>query len=224
MSTEEFHEQLVRDLPRPVRLAREALQNVGLLPAKTSRELGGFAWIECRPQADSRDPTDYRQMASRAVRKAGLNIPLETITISQVAGQIIVRIPVRIANERASERFVEKLSFKKFGGDSLVAIRPYTPVALLNTYNDFAETLKEIRTVVVSNRAISAEELRRKFARSRLAKATNHTRWEEWRRSFASKELTAKNAALILLEDTTSLQRSSLKTMLSKGRSRPRLS
>jgi len=113
---------------------------------------------------------------------------------------------------------LKELSFKKLSGECIVAVKPYTPIALLNTYNDFAQTLAEVLTVVRKNQSISADDLRQKFAHTALAQAATVQQWEEWIEEFASRQLTAKNAALVLLEDTTGSTRGSLKTTLSKAR------
>ena len=88
----------------------------------------------------------------------------------------------------------------------------------MNTYNEFVRLLEYVRTVVRKEKAISAQNLAKKFAKTALAKAADLARWEEWRAKFAARELTAKNAALVLLKDTTLLEIPSLKSKLSRTR------
>jgi hypothetical protein len=217
MTTQESSGQLVRDLPHRIRLAWQALHAAGLCPAKNPRELGGRVWIECRPQPTFARPGDYRRIASRAIRKAGLNIPPEAVTIDEIADRIIVRVPVGEVRKQP-EKFTQELLFKSLPGESIVAILPITPVALLNTYDDCAKTLEEVRTVVRKNPQITADDLRKKFARTTLARAATGKQWQQWKIDFASGELTAKNAALVLLETTTGRKRTALKTYLSRAR------
>jgi len=138
-----------------------------------------------------------------------------------IGGEVIDRFPTRTPSERTPERASEGLVFKQSKMGIPVAQKPINDFALLTSYNEFSHQLGEIRTIVrvTKKKPISGDDLRKQFARTTLAPATKKANWGEWQRDFSSGELTSKNAALVLLEDTTSLNRSTLKSMLSRARS-----
>jgi hypothetical protein len=67
--------KLIADQPPHVELAWGALQDAGFRPpAKGAMVMGDYAWIECRPQADTKANDDLEDRAMKALRRVlGLN-------------------------------------------------------------------------------------------------------------------------------------------------------
>jgi len=145
----------------------------------------------------------FKQCVDELWRKALLDVPAAQST--------------NLPTERTSKPHPEMLTFRKLRGGSVAARKPFSKVALLNTRNKLVPFLEQVRTVVRKEKTISAQNLAKKFAKTALAKAADPARWKEWRERFAD-DMTVKNAVLVLLEDTTALKRSTLKTMLSKAK------
>ena len=109
------------------------------------------------------------------------------------------------------------LTFRPLPGGGIRADTPFSEDALLNTRDELVRCLGDMRILVRNEKAISAQDLANKFAGTLLASVANPPQWEEWRNGFAG-DVTAKNAALVLLRDTTGLRVSSLEAKLSKIR------
>ena len=82
----------------------------------------------------------------------------------------------------------------------------------------FKDVRNVVRTAARKGRAISAGDLTKRFTRTPLARVADLARWNEWKDGFASGCLTAKNAALVLLEEATGLKRTTLRSKLSRAR------
>jgi hypothetical protein len=210
-------------LPPHVEIALEALQCAGFRALGNVAEIGNQAWIKCLPPpADTGNAgSNYGATgrASQALRKWGFDVGPEDIEIKEVAGQVLVLVPVRLAPKRAYEPKAKMLTFRPLPGGGIGAETPYSDDALLNTRDEFVQRLQDVRVLVRKEKTISAPDLANRFADTILASAADPPRWEEWRKEFAGSQ-TAKNAALVLLHDTTGLMLSSLEAKLSKTRTR----
>jgi len=111
----------------------------------------------------------------------------------------------------------ERLKFRKLTGGGIAVDESFSPVALLNTRNKLVQIFKDVRNVVRTaarkGKAISARDLTKRFTRTPLARVANLARWNEWKDGFASGRLTAKNAALVLLEEATDRERTTLESV-----------
>jgi len=211
---------LVAHLPPQVEMAREALQQAGFRPVGHVQEIGDHAWIECLPSADTGSQgstSGVAGRASQALRRCGFDVSPEHIVVMEAAGRVLIRVPVRVAPRRTYEPNAEMLTFRLLPGGGIRAETPFSKDALLNTRDEFVRCLEDVRVLVRKEKKISASDLAGRFAGTVLVSAAAPSHWEEWRDGFA-KDLTAKNAALVLLGDTTALKLASLETRLSEAR------
>lgn len=212
-------EVMLRPIPHHVKLARGTLREAGFRPLRV-QEIGNYAWIECLPPADARDLKSNYDLAGRAsvvLRRAGFNVGEEDIKIAEIAGRVVVLVPVRLPTERVYKPPHEMLTFRPLPGGGIGAETPFSNDALLNTWEELVRLLLDVKKLVHQRRTSSPQDLANRFAGALLAEAADLPRWEEWHEKFKT-GLTAKNAALVLLEDTTGLQRGSLTVRLSRTR------
>ncbi len=201
-------------------MARDALQQAGFCPLGNVQEIGDHAYIECQPPADTGNQgstSGVEARASQALRRWGFDVGPEDIDVKEVGKRVLVRVPVRVAPRRTYEPNAEMLRFRRLPGGGARAEGPISKDALLNTQEEFVRCLEDVRVLVRKEKTISASDLAGRFAGTVLASAATPSHWDEWRDGFA-KDLTAKNAALVLLGDTTGLKLASLKTRLSTAR------
>ena len=211
---------LIGHLPPQVEMAHEALQQAGFRPLGDVVDLGNHACIECLPPTDVGNQSGNFGVAGRArqaLRNRGLHIGPEEINIVEVAGRVLVRVPVRLDPRLAYEPKAEMLTFRPLPGGGIRAETPFSEDALLNMRDALVRCLEDVRILVRNEKTISAADLANKFAGTVLASVANLPQWEEWRKGFVE-DVTAKNAALVLLHDTTGLKLSSLEAKLSKIR------
>jgi hypothetical protein len=211
---------LVGHLPPQVEMAREALQQAGFRPMGDVEETGNYAWIQCLPPADNENQSSnfgVAGRASQALRNWGYDIGPDRIKIAEVGIGVVVLVPVRLAPKDAYEPRAEMLTFRPLPGDGIRAETPFSDDALLNNRDELVRCLEDVRILVRNENTISAQDLANKFAGTLLASVANLPQWGEWRKGFAE-DVTAKNAALVLLGDTTGLKLSSLEAKLSKIR------
>jgi hypothetical protein len=113
----------------------------------------------------------------------------------------------------------EKVLFSRRKGETVADLN-FTDQALLNSYESFAETLRQVRTLVMANDGeLPINELRHKFGQTALGKAADDKAWAEWIAIFGERT-PAKAAALLFLEKKTGLNRSTIKKRCSSGRKR----
>jgi len=134
----------------------------------------------------------------------------------------------RIAAESGRRVTTKRAKRKKSNYRGLVFIRsknstsakpPFRDVQLLETYNSFGGTLSEIRALVRKGKgAVSVADLKKQFARTDLARAASDSDWKEWNDLFWNKKCRARSIALVFLEGLTGLERTTLKTYLSRAR------
>lgn len=125
----------------------------------------------------------------------------------------------RSSEARGNRAYIE---FKKLQTD-IVVNSNFTDEELLNTYESFSHTLRQVRTMILRKDAagnpiqIGTDELMRTFAKTKLLKATNREHWEGWRGDFAV-GAPPRAIALVHLEGITGLRRGTLKTRMSHAR------
>jgi hypothetical protein len=135
----------------------------------------------------------------------------------EIALKQLEEIVVPAQARRTFDPNAEMLTFRRLPGGGMRVRTPFSKDALLNTSDELVECLEDVRVLVRKEKTICASNLADRFAGTVLGSAAAPSHWDEWRDGFA-KDLTAKNAALVLLSDTTALRPSSLKTRLSKAR------
>jgi hypothetical protein len=109
------------------------------------------------------------------------------------------------------------LTFKTLKG-RVVAIKPFSNAALLNTYENFRRTLDEVRTLVKQERDISVKKLRATFKDTELGRIASIADWQEWISSFGASGAHSGNVTLVFLERACGLDRNTIKKNLSGAR------
>ena len=82
------------------------------------------------------------------------------------------------------------------------------------TYLEIAPELHKVRVVVIGDKLLTVEKLKKKFPEHTLASKADDADWKDWKDNFSQeKPGTAKNAALVFIEKKTGLKRSTLKSL-----------
>lgn len=210
---------LVGHLPSHVEMARDVLERAGFRPVGNVTEIENFAWIECLPppHPGKLGTAGVADLASQVLRSAGYDVGPEHISMKEVAGRLLALIPLRLAPKMTYAPKTKMLSFRPLPGGGVRAETQFSNDALLDTRDELVRCLEDVRVLVRKDETISASALADRFSGTVLASAAEPWNWDEWRKGFL-KDLTSKNAALILLRDTTGIKTSSLETRLSQTR------
>jgi len=185
--------------------------------AKLKADLGG---IPARRADISRKRAELRQLRAAMERTIPTKMAGEQRVVNHKAGRVTAIAP-EVKPMPPSSGTSEFIRFRKHRGGKITAVRGYSSVALCNTYDRLSSELDHTRTLVIQSQGhIEASKLRRMFANSELDKAADAGDWTQWIDTFRSEKHTGKAAALVLLENKTGLLRTTLKTKISKARSR----